>query len=316
MTYQELVTKLIEIQKHMMPDLEKFEREDRLPHDLKVAKAEIIEWEHTVDGDGGLEDAPEIWPVEKFARALRDHYDDFNDFMRRKHRRVRGARRPAARGLRPPARPVGSAAPPATRPASPSPRRRASNASRSIQSRPLSSRAALTGGSRRLRPALPLVSARDLLGHAGHPAASLDALALEVPLTGVEGGAEGQWRPAGTRCGARRKSCSQPRPSSKARARRSAAVCPYSHGPRRCARSPNRRLAGTARKPEPPRKRIPDPRATRSPKTPAALTVTHDRRRRRSAGRRARRRGCPPCGAPGDRPGRPSTPPRTDRPRR
>ena len=49
MTYQELVTKLIEIQKHMMPDLEKFEREDRLPHDLKVAKAEIIEWEHTVD---------------------------------------------------------------------------------------------------------------------------------------------------------------------------------------------------------------------------------------------------------------------------
>lgn len=44
MTYQELVTKLIEIQKHMMPDLEKFEREGRLPHDLKVAKAEIIEW--------------------------------------------------------------------------------------------------------------------------------------------------------------------------------------------------------------------------------------------------------------------------------
>ena len=62
---------------------EKFEREGRLPHDLKVAKAEIIEWEHTVDGDGGLEEAPEIWPVEKFARALREHYDDFNDFMRR-----------------------------------------------------------------------------------------------------------------------------------------------------------------------------------------------------------------------------------------
>lgn len=83
MTYQELVTKLIEIQKHLMPDLEKLEREDRLPHDLKVAKAEIIEWEHTVDGNGGLEEAPEIWPVEKFAQALRDHYDDFNDFMRR-----------------------------------------------------------------------------------------------------------------------------------------------------------------------------------------------------------------------------------------
>ena len=76
MTYQELIIKLIEIQKHMMPDLEKFEREGRLPHDLKVAKAEIIEWEHTVE-------APEIWPVEKFARALREHYDDFNDFMRR-----------------------------------------------------------------------------------------------------------------------------------------------------------------------------------------------------------------------------------------
>ena len=128
MTYQELVTKLIEIQKHMMPDLEKFEREDRLPHDLKVAKAEIIEWEHTVDGDGGLEDAPEIWPVEKFARALRDHYDDFNDFMRRNI-----AEYEVLAGQLP-ARPVGSAAPPATRPASPSPRRRASNASRSIQS--------------------------------------------------------------------------------------------------------------------------------------------------------------------------------------
>ena len=38
--------------------------------------------------------------------------------------------------------------------------------------------------------ALPLVSARDLLGHAGHPAASLDALALEVPLASIEGGAE------------------------------------------------------------------------------------------------------------------------------
>ena len=34
MTYQELIIKLIEIQKHMMPDLEKFEREGRLPHDL------------------------------------------------------------------------------------------------------------------------------------------------------------------------------------------------------------------------------------------------------------------------------------------
>lgn len=83
MTYQELVVKLIEIQKHLMPDLEKLEREDRLPHDLKVAKAEIIEWEHTVDGKGGLEEAPEIWPVEKFAQALSEHYDDFNDFMRR-----------------------------------------------------------------------------------------------------------------------------------------------------------------------------------------------------------------------------------------
>ncbi|MFR1166357.1 MAG: hypothetical protein ACLSDQ_01305 [Adlercreutzia equolifaciens] len=131
MTYQELVTKLIEIQKHMMPDLEKFEREDRLPHDLKVAKAEIIEWEHTVDGDGGLETPRRSgpWKVRPGpARSLRR----LQRLHATQHRRVRGARRPAARGLRPPARPVGSAAPPATRPASPSPRRRASNASRSI----------------------------------------------------------------------------------------------------------------------------------------------------------------------------------------
>ena len=83
MTYQELVTKLIEIQKHMMPDLEKFEREGRLPEGLRKAKAEIIEWEHTVDGWGGVEEPPEIWPVEQFARELGAHYDDFNDFMRR-----------------------------------------------------------------------------------------------------------------------------------------------------------------------------------------------------------------------------------------
>ena len=134
MTYQELVTKLIEIQKHMMPDLEKFEREGRLPHDLKVAKAEIIEWEHTVDGDGGLEEAPEIWPVEKFARALREHYDDFNDFMRRNIAEYEALGGPAARGLRAPARPIGTGAPPATRPTSPSFRSPASNASRSIRS--------------------------------------------------------------------------------------------------------------------------------------------------------------------------------------
>ena len=83
MTYQELTTKLIDIQKHMMPELEHLEREDKLPHGLRVAKAEIIEWEHTVDGWGGLEEAPEIWPVEKFARELRENYDLFNDFMRR-----------------------------------------------------------------------------------------------------------------------------------------------------------------------------------------------------------------------------------------
>ena len=92
MTYQELVTKLIEIQKHMMPDLEKFEREDRLPHDLKVAKAEIIEWEHTVDGDGGLEGRPgdlargEVRPGP--ARSLRR----LQRLHAPQHRRVRGAR--------------------------------------------------------------------------------------------------------------------------------------------------------------------------------------------------------------------------------
>ena len=133
MTYQELVTKLIEIQKHMMPDLEKFEREDRLPHDLKVAKAEIIEWEHTVDGDGGLEDAPgDLARGEVSPGPLRDHYDDFNDFMRRNIAEYEVLAGQLPEALRPPARPVGSAAPPATRPTSPSPRRRASNASRSI----------------------------------------------------------------------------------------------------------------------------------------------------------------------------------------
>lgn len=83
MTYQELVTKLIEIQKHMMPELEHLEREGKLPHEMAVAKAEIIEWERNVDGWGGLEEAPEIWPVEKFARELRVNYDMFNDFMHR-----------------------------------------------------------------------------------------------------------------------------------------------------------------------------------------------------------------------------------------
>lgn len=83
MTYQELIIKLIEIQKHMMPDLEKFEREGRLPHDLKVAKAEIIEWEHTVDGRRRPGRGPGDLAVEKFARACASHYDDFNDFMRR-----------------------------------------------------------------------------------------------------------------------------------------------------------------------------------------------------------------------------------------
>ena len=142
MTYQELVTKLIEIQKHMMPDLEKFEREDRLPHDLKVAKAEIIEWEHTVDGDGGLEDAPEIWPVEKFARALRDHYDDFNDFMRRNiaEYEVLAGQLPEA-FAHPPRFALAQKTSVECQPVNP------------IQ--PLSSRAALTGGSRRLRPRCP-----------------------------------------------------------------------------------------------------------------------------------------------------------------
>ena len=150
MTYQELVTKLIEIQKHMMPDLEKFEREDRLPHDLKVAKAEIIEWEHTVDGDGGLEDAPEIWPVEKFARALRDHYDDFNDFMRRHiaEYEVLAGQLPEAF-----AHPLGSTSGHAPRFALAQKTSVECQPVNPIQ--PLSSRAALTGGSRRLRPRCP-----------------------------------------------------------------------------------------------------------------------------------------------------------------
>lgn len=154
MTYQELVTKLIEIQKHMMPDLEKFEREDRLPHDLKVAKAEIIEWEHTVDGDGGLEDAPEIWPVEKFARPCAITTTTSTTSC--------AATSPSTR-----CSPASCPRPSPTRSASRL-RSTSGHAPRfalaqktSVECQPvnpiqpLSSRAALTGGSRRLRPRCP-----------------------------------------------------------------------------------------------------------------------------------------------------------------
>ena len=73
MTYQELVYQSSSRFKHMMPDLEKFGSARTGCPTTQVAKAEIIEWEHTVDGDGGLGRAPEIWPVEKFARSLREH---------------------------------------------------------------------------------------------------------------------------------------------------------------------------------------------------------------------------------------------------
>lgn len=113
MTYQELVTKLIEIQKHMMPDLEKFEREDRAAprpqgrqgRDHRVGSTP---WTATA----GLEDAPEIWPVEKFARALRDHYDDFNDFMRRNIAEYEVLAGQLPEAFAHPLGPVGSAAPP------------------------------------------------------------------------------------------------------------------------------------------------------------------------------------------------------------
>ncbi len=82
MDYQEALAKLNELQKKIMPTLEELERKGELPENLKVAKAEIIEWTKTVDGKGGLEDQPGYERVEKFAKALSEHGDLFDDALR------------------------------------------------------------------------------------------------------------------------------------------------------------------------------------------------------------------------------------------
>ena len=58
-------------------------RHARLGRDVVDPLGNLVEPAAVLDVYKRQEDAPEIWPVEKFARALRDHYDDFNDFMRR-----------------------------------------------------------------------------------------------------------------------------------------------------------------------------------------------------------------------------------------
>lgn len=78
MDYQELLNMLIDTQKRLMPDIEHLEHEGKCPHELRVAKAEVVEWEHRVDGWAGLEEAPMDWPVQKFAHALKEAKCLFN----------------------------------------------------------------------------------------------------------------------------------------------------------------------------------------------------------------------------------------------
>lgn len=78
MGYQETVARISEIERRIMPDLQKMEHEGELPHSLRSAKDAILEWKDDIDGKHGLEDAPKIGPVEEFARALKENEDLFN----------------------------------------------------------------------------------------------------------------------------------------------------------------------------------------------------------------------------------------------
>lgn len=78
MDYQELLNKLIDTEKRLMPDIERMEHEGKCPHELRVAKAEFVEWEHKIDGWEGLEEAPKEWPVAKLAHALKETRGLFN----------------------------------------------------------------------------------------------------------------------------------------------------------------------------------------------------------------------------------------------
>lgn len=78
MDYQEVLNQLIDTEKRIMPDIERMEHEGKCPHELRVAKAEFVEWEHKVDGFDGLEEAPQEWPVAKLAHALKETKHLFN----------------------------------------------------------------------------------------------------------------------------------------------------------------------------------------------------------------------------------------------
>lgn len=77
MDYQETVTKLSELERKLMPDIEKLQEEGKLPHGLKIAKDEILEWEDAIDGKDGLRDTPTMKPVRDFARELEENKDLF-----------------------------------------------------------------------------------------------------------------------------------------------------------------------------------------------------------------------------------------------
>lgn len=78
MDYQEAITKLCQLQRKLMPTLEKLQHEGKLPHGLRIAKDEILEWQDVMDGDSGLENAPSIKPVEHFAKELSENMDLFS----------------------------------------------------------------------------------------------------------------------------------------------------------------------------------------------------------------------------------------------
>lgn len=73
MTYQEIVIKMLEHQRHMMPELEEMKRKGTLPFELMRTLPQIEEWKDIVDGNGGLEEPVTLEAPENFARALQDN---------------------------------------------------------------------------------------------------------------------------------------------------------------------------------------------------------------------------------------------------
>lgn len=78
MDYQETITKLCQLQRKIMPTLETLQHEGKLPHDLRIAKDEALEWEDVIDGKAGLENAPSMKPVKNFAKALAENLSLFS----------------------------------------------------------------------------------------------------------------------------------------------------------------------------------------------------------------------------------------------